>query len=269
MELYFRQSVIAINAINFTKKILKNLSQIANMFNYLCNDNKFYSWMSGQLTFICHFTSVVISTLIAVSLSYITGIDDNYCQGNYLQAIIFGKCYICSMSIIVCMGLPILGKNNCLQTVLKKLSNYDVGHPIPEVELYNEAIYMRKIFSILPLVRCSNYKLHSQSVPIAIIALRPDQILENIRLDYKNSNKLFKQYMAYISSIGIVLILADIFISIGDGAFVIITLISNPSNVTFYEQWITILDRIWMIAIKLLVMGYMSYCGSLITIQVK
>lgn len=266
--LFVNPTLLVIQVVLRNQMILISTT-IQKMYFYLCKDNQKRIWVCGQLTWTLHIIMLASSTLFAMFFNFLTGMNDNYCAGNFIQAIIYGKCYMCTMSAIVSMGLPILSKNNCLQTVLKKLTRYEVGHPIPEVEVDSDIVYMRKIYNFLPLVNCSSYECHSQSVPIAIISLREDQILEHIRLDYKISNNTFKQYMAYISTYAVILILVDTFITIGDGAFCIITIISNPSNDFYFELWVGLCDRAWMIIIKLWVMGYMSYCGSLITIQVR
>lgn len=254
----------------YINKIPKLLNKTSIVFDYLCSENKQCLIKSCWVVIMCHIIICFYFLFLSGLLNFIFEYNDVYVQGSVIQVIILSRGYALTVSGIMYVGQVILAKNKCTQTVLKCFSMYQVNHPIEKIETESSVIFMTHLLGYFPIVNCGGIAKHGDQIPIAVISLKQDQILEFLRLDYKNGNNIFKEYMDYMTYFTLLIITVETGVTLLDGGFILWTVTFNAYDLPLYERLAVSFDRLMIIwTIKLWVMGYTAYCGTMCTLQVR
>lgn len=254
----------------YIKKVPNLLEKTSKLFDYLCLQNKQCLIKSCWMIIIGHIILCIYFWVLSYLRNFIFEYNDVYIQGSAIQVIIISRGYVLTVAGIMYGGQVILAKNKCTQTVLKRFSIYQGNHPIQEIETESTVIFMTHLLGYIPTVKCGGIAKHGDHIPMAVISLNQEQVLEFLRLDYKSSNNVFKEYMDYMKYFSLLIITVETGITILDGGFVIWTVAFDAFDLPFYERFAVCFDRITVIyAIKLWIMGYTAYCGTMCTLQVR
>lgn len=192
-----------------------------------------------------------------------------YSEGSLLNYITvyryFGKTYLLFYWAVIH-----LARNYCLKTITISAIKYQPNHPIAGIEIKNEG-GVNHFLGIIRLTSCNKKEdSHLRFIPMAIVSLNHDNVLEFLRMKYKETNTAFMVLSDLLRQLVGIMVFLEVPPVILDAFYIIRKLFfSDYTENSIIDLLLLCHDRILVMILKLIFVCVGFYSCFIIGEQVR